>query len=83
MHEECVNEHWFTHQLHARTVIELWRCEYNEERPKKALGGMAPATYAKQLTAKADTIDPGLDPAATQSGERRTVTTTPISTVPA
>ncbi|MDR6643856.1 transposase InsO family protein, partial [Luteibacter sp. 1214] len=23
--------------------------EYNEERPKKALGGLTPAAYAKQL----------------------------------
>ena len=29
-------EHWFPHLLHARTVIETWRREYNEERPKKA-----------------------------------------------
>lgn len=36
LRDECLNEHWFTHLLHARTVIELWRREYNEERPKKA-----------------------------------------------
>lgn len=47
--DECLNEHWFTHLLHARTVIETWRREYNEERPKKALGGLTPAAYAKQL----------------------------------
>jgi transposase len=29
--------------------IERWRREYNEERPKKALGGLTPAAYAKQL----------------------------------
>jgi transposase InsO family protein len=34
---------------HARTEIENWRREYNEERPKKALGGLTPAAYAKQL----------------------------------
>lgn len=47
--DECLNEHWFTNLLHARTVIETWRREYNEERPKKALGGLTPAAYAKQL----------------------------------
>ncbi|MBD8881031.1 transposase, partial [Rhodanobacter sp. 7MK24] len=31
------------------TEIERWRREYNEERPKKALGGLTPAAYAKQL----------------------------------
>jgi transposase InsO family protein len=34
--------------LHARTEIENWRREYNEEQPKKALGGLTPAAYAKQ-----------------------------------
>jgi transposase InsO family protein len=47
--DECLNEHWFTGLLHARTIIETWRREYNEERPKKALGGMTPSDYAKQL----------------------------------
>lgn len=60
LRDECLNEHWFTHLLHARTVIECWRREYNEERPKKVLGGLTPAAYAKQLAAKAATIKPGL-----------------------
>ena len=59
LRDECLNEHWFTGLLHARTVIETWRREYNEERPKKALGGLTPAAYADQL-AKSDTVIPGL-----------------------
>ena len=47
--DECLNEHWFISLLHARTIIETWRREYNEERPKKALGGMTPSDYAKEL----------------------------------
>lgn len=43
------NEHWFPSLLHARTEIETWRREYNEERPKRASGGLTPADYAKQL----------------------------------
>lgn len=50
--DECLNEHWFPSLLHARTEIERWRREYNEERPKKALGGLTPEAYAKQLTDK-------------------------------
>jgi transposase InsO family protein len=50
LRDECLNEHWFTGLLQARTIIETWRREYNEERPKKALGGLTPAAYAKQLT---------------------------------
>ena len=52
LRDECLNEHLFTSLLQARTVIETWRREYNEERPKKALGGMTPSAYAKQLAAK-------------------------------
>jgi transposase InsO family protein len=47
--DECLNEHWFVSLAHARTVIETWRREYNEERPKKSLAGMTPSQYAKQL----------------------------------
>ena len=54
--DECLNEHWFTSMVHARAVIETWRREYNEERPKKGLGGLTPAAYAKQLADKAATL---------------------------
>jgi transposase InsO family protein len=56
LRDECLNEHWFTSLEHARAVIEVWRREYNEERPKKSLGGLTPAQYAKQLASKAVTI---------------------------
>lgn len=59
LRDECLNEHRFTHLLHACTVMELWRREYNEERPKKALDGLTPAAYAKQLADKAANIEPG------------------------
>jgi len=36
-------------------VIETWRREYNEERPKQALGGLTPEAYAKTLAAS-DTL---------------------------
>jgi putative transposase len=53
LRDECLNEHWFTSLAHARTEIERWRREYNEERPKRSLGGLPPAVYAKQLADKA------------------------------
>ena len=49
LRDECLNEHWCVHLLQARTVIEMLGREYNEERPKKALGGMTPAAYAIPL----------------------------------
>src|SRR3546814_17136289 len=70
LRDECLNEHWFKILLHARTVIETWRREYNEERPKKALGGLTPSDYARQLASA--TIDPGLYTAVLlQAGGRR------------
>jgi transposase InsO family protein len=48
---------------HARAVIEAWRREYNEERPKRSLGGLTPTQFAKQLAIKAVTM-----PDATESG---------------
>ena len=44
-----LNEHWFTSLLQARTLIEQWRRKYNEDRPKKALGGLTPSAYAERL----------------------------------
>jgi len=54
--DECLNEQWFISLAHARAVIEEWRREYNEQRPKKALGGLTPASYAIQMAQKALTM---------------------------
>jgi transposase InsO family protein len=58
--DECLNEHWFLNLEHAKVLIEAWRQEYNDERPKKALGGLTPAAYAKQLAMKSVTVTTGL-----------------------
>lgn len=46
LRDECLNEHWFIDMVHARSVIERWRLEYNTERPHSALGYLTPAQYA-------------------------------------
>jgi putative transposase len=56
LRDECLNEHWFTSLSHARSVIEAWRHEYNEERPKRILDGLTPAEYARRLAEKALTM---------------------------
>lgn len=58
--DECLNEHWFTSLTHAKVMIETWRREYNEDRPKKSLGGLTPAAYARKLAGKAVTVTLGL-----------------------
>jgi transposase InsO family protein len=45
---------------HAQVIIEAWRREYNEERPKKGLGGLTPAHYAKRLVTERSTVTAGL-----------------------
>ena len=60
LRDECLNEHWFLNLTHAQTIIETWRREYNEERPKKALGGLTPAAYARQLAERSATVAAGL-----------------------
>jgi putative transposase len=52
LRDECLNEHWFMSLAHARALIEAWRREYNDERPKKSLGGLTPSQYAKQLATR-------------------------------
>ena len=47
--DECLNENWFINLRHAQLVIEQWRREYDDERPKKALNGLTPTKYAEQL----------------------------------
>jgi putative transposase len=61
--DECLNEHWFMSLAHARAVIEAWRQEYNEERPKRSLGGLTPAQYAKQLAERPLTMPADSRPA--------------------
>ena len=58
--DECLKEHWFTSMAHAQVIIEAWRREYNEERPKKGLGGLTPAHYAKRLVTERSTVTVGL-----------------------
>lgn len=56
--DECLNEHWFTSLNHAKVIIDAWRREYNEERPKRSLGGMTPAAYARSLMQKSVKLAP-------------------------
>jgi putative transposase len=54
--DECLNEHWFTSLRHVQVIIKAWRREYNDERPKKSLGGLTPTAYAKSLAEKSATL---------------------------
>ncbi|MBB2964646.1 transposase InsO family protein [Methylobacterium sp. R2-1] len=45
---ECLNASWFLSPTDARERIEKWRCHYNEDRPRTALGGLTPLAFANQ-----------------------------------
>jgi putative transposase len=51
---------WFTSLAHAEAIIEAWRREYNEERPRKGLGGLTPAVYGRRLIRETSTVTAGL-----------------------
>ena len=46
--------------LLTQIVIEAWRREYNEDRPKQGRGGSTPVQYARRLVTERSTLTPGL-----------------------
>jgi putative transposase len=54
--DECLNEHWFITMAQARRVIELWRIEYNTERPHSSIGNITPEEYAENLMAQTNDL---------------------------
>ena len=49
LRQECLNASWFMSMGDARTRIEEWRIDYNQNRPHSALGGLTPAEFADQI----------------------------------
>lgn len=45
LRDECFNLHWFTTLAEAKTIVEVWRRDYNESRPHMALGHRTPQEY--------------------------------------
>ena len=48
LRQECLNAHWFLSLEDARTKIEAWRKDYNENRPHSALGWATPTEFARR-----------------------------------
>lgn len=47
--QECLNASWFLSMTDARTRIEDWRIDYNQNQPHTSLGGLTPEAFAAQL----------------------------------
>ena len=76
LRDECLNASWFQNLFDARSKIEAWRREYNEERPHSSLGYVAPAEFARRIAALrspsapcALPLDPRQGPEAVPSGQ--------------
>lgn len=52
LHDECLNVHQFATLAHAQAVIEVWRCDYNQQRPHSSLGYLTPDEFVGQRQAQ-------------------------------
>jgi putative transposase len=48
LRDECLNEHLFKSLPAARHTLELWRVDYNTQRPHTSLDGLTPFTFANR-----------------------------------
>jgi len=48
LRDECLNEHLFKSLPAARHVLELWRIDYNTQRPHTSLDGLTPFIFANR-----------------------------------
>lgn len=48
LRDECLNQNWFNNLTEAKETIELWRKEFNEERPHSSLNNKTPNRFAKE-----------------------------------
>jgi putative transposase len=53
LRDELLNETLFRSLHHARAVLEIWRRDYNEQRPHSKLGWLTPRAYAEALRGEA------------------------------
>ncbi len=53
---ECLDTHWFGTLAEAKEEIEVWQKEYNESRPRRALGDRTPNEFANEIAASRDFI---------------------------
>ena len=48
LRDELLNETLFHSLVHARSMLEAWRADYNHDPPHSRLGWLSPAIYAAQ-----------------------------------
>ena len=77
--DECLNLEVFHHPDHARAVVELWRRQYNQDRPHSSLRYQTPSEFAAACVREKKTNALTAAPAVERlpSGRRRRIT--PVS----
>ncbi len=45
LRDECLNVHQFASLAEAQTILEVWRCDYNQQRPHSSLGDLTPNEF--------------------------------------
>lgn len=53
---ECLNAHWFMGLEDTAEKLEVWRRDYNEERPHSAIGNNVPAALMKSTGASSPSV---------------------------
>ncbi len=48
LRDECLNANWFTSLRDARRKVEIWRLDYNQQRPHSSLDYLPPAEFARK-----------------------------------
>ena len=48
--DECLSMEWFTNRADAKILIENWRPEFNEVRPRSSLGNLTPVEFKQQVS---------------------------------
>ncbi len=44
--QECLNQHWFTTMDEVQRILDIWKVNYNLERPHSSLGNQSPLEFA-------------------------------------
>ena len=47
LRDECLSENWFLSLTDARDIIESWRIDYGDGRPRGSLQGLGPREHAE------------------------------------
>jgi putative transposase len=68
LRDELLNRELFLSQAEARVVLDLWRIEYNQQRPHGSLGWQTPAAFAAQLETQPAGAFPANPPAESPFG---------------